>query len=528
MKKLFTTFILFFFFSNFFSQSKVISISGRGGGNIFQSDYSDTLGNINYGGNLSLYFTSSQAFGFGIIGDYTIYRFHGEDYSSNNYGYFKTLSKFAGGGIFIELGFSRVSALRLIGKGGMLLFEPRDGAGYLKPNNNMYKKSIFTAIGEIEYSAFLSDNFSFDVGVEFVQPFTDYVDDVNYDKWDYGFAVNAGFSIYFTSTNDSDGDGVLDEVDKCPDTPSEFVKYVDSKGCLHDTDGDGIPDGLDDCPNTNPKYIKYVNSYGCIIDPDGDGIPNGIDRCPHTPDKYVNMVDENGCFVDSDGDGIPDKMDKCPDTSPEVSAYVDSSGCVKDSDGDGVPDYKDNCPNTKENYTTYVNEDGCIMDSDGDGVPDQLDLCDKTDPKYVAYVDENGCVKDIDNDGFVILDKCPEQPETYNFVNDNDGCPDTAPYKMKYLLAINADKFFSHEGLSESAQETLFLTLISNLEDYPQVYWVIEIPKNRFIKGKEQVSQFINENHGSTDKVKFEANNGRQIILKVDTDKARSLIENIK
>lgn len=42
---------------------------------------------------------------------------------------------------------------------------------------------------------------------------------------------------------DSDGDGVPDRIDKCPDTP-EGVK-VDSHGCPMDTDGDGVPDYLD-------------------------------------------------------------------------------------------------------------------------------------------------------------------------------------------------------------------------------------------------------------------------------------------
>ena len=45
---------------------------------------------------------------------------------------------------------------------------------------------------------------------------------------------------------DSDGDGVADHLDKCPNTPAGAK--VDGSGCELDTDGDGVPDWKDDCP----------------------------------------------------------------------------------------------------------------------------------------------------------------------------------------------------------------------------------------------------------------------------------------
>ncbi len=42
---------------------------------------------------------------------------------------------------------------------------------------------------------------------------------------------------------DSDGDGVVDQFDKCPGTPAGVA--VDSHGCPMDTDGDGVPDDRD-------------------------------------------------------------------------------------------------------------------------------------------------------------------------------------------------------------------------------------------------------------------------------------------
>lgn len=45
---------------------------------------------------------------------------------------------------------------------------------------------------------------------------------------------------------DSDGDGVADHLDKCPNTPAGAK--VDGAGCELDTDGDGVPDWKDKCP----------------------------------------------------------------------------------------------------------------------------------------------------------------------------------------------------------------------------------------------------------------------------------------
>ena len=118
-----------------------------------------------------------------------------------------------------------------------------------------------------------------------------------------------------------------------------------------DTDGDGVPDNMDKCPGTLPG-VK-VDANGCPLDSDGDGVPDYKDKCPDTP-KGVK-VDANGCPPDSDGDGVPDYKDKCPDTPKGVK--VNDTGCPLDSDGDGVYDYQDDCPNTPRGAT--VNERGC-------------------------------------------------------------------------------------------------------------------------------------------------------------------------
>lgn len=61
-----------------------------------------------------------------------------------------------------------------------------------------------------------------------------------------------------------------------------------------DSDGDGVPDTLDKCPNT-PRGVK-VDANGCPLDSDGDGVPDYLDKCPGTPAGL--KVDINGCEIE--------------------------------------------------------------------------------------------------------------------------------------------------------------------------------------------------------------------------------------
>lgn len=120
---------------------------------------------------------------------------------------------------------------------------------------------------------------------------------------------------------DTDGDGVNDDLDKCPGTPAGTP--VDSSGCPlpQDDDGDGVTNDIDKCPGT-PAGAR-VDASGCELDSDGDGVGDSRDQCPNTPAGA--KVDERGCELDSDGDGVLDSQDKCPDTPK--GDRVDAVGC---------------------------------------------------------------------------------------------------------------------------------------------------------------------------------------------------------
>lgn len=162
--------------------------------------------------------------------------------------------------------------------------------------------------------------------------------------------LTAGISIGLgLGPSDRDRDGVVDRLDRCPDTP--LGVRVDDQGCPLDSDGDGVPDGLDRCEGTTTGCA--VDSNGCPVDSDGDGVCDGIDVCQDTPAGA--KVDPGGCPIDQDGDGVADGEDRCADTPRGCS--VDSTGCPLDRDRDGVCDGLDKCPNTPEG--TKVDVNGC-------------------------------------------------------------------------------------------------------------------------------------------------------------------------
>ncbi len=67
--------------------------------------------------------------------------------------------------------------------------------------------------------------------------------------------------VLFSGKKDSDGDGVADDMDRCPGTASG-VK-VDGNGCPLDSDNDGVLDSKDQCPQT-PAGTK-VDATGCAV-----------------------------------------------------------------------------------------------------------------------------------------------------------------------------------------------------------------------------------------------------------------------
>ncbi|WP_225409013.1 Ig-like domain-containing protein [Stigmatella hybrida] len=132
------------------------------------------------------------------------------------------------------------------------------------------------------------------------------------------------------------------------------------------------------------------------VDSDGDGLMDPEDRCPNEPEDKDGFQDEDGCpDPDNDQDTIPDVSDKCINEPETVNGFEDADGCpdaVPDSDGDGLTDDKDRCPNQPEDKDGFQDEDGCPdPDNDKDGIPDTSDECINEPEVINGVMDEDGC-----------------------------------------------------------------------------------------------------------------------------------------
>jgi len=82
------------------------------------------------------------------------------------------------------------------------------------------------------------------------------------------------------------------------------------------------------------------------VDLDGDGLLDDEERCPNEPEDFDGVADGDGCpESDHDGDGVPDADDACPIAAEDFDLFADDDGCPEvDNDQDGISDDYDLCP----------------------------------------------------------------------------------------------------------------------------------------------------------------------------------------
>ena len=262
-----------------------------------------------------------------------------------------------------------------------------------------------------------------------------WMDDVSWLTSNASIGVNHWFSdvwgltaqVDYKLNMDENGRGttiMLDEGGTMRYTVGLSVKFGGT-----DTDGDGVYDKHDTCPE-----VPGLEEFNGCPDSDGDGIQDSEDTCP----LLAGSLEFEGC-PDSDGDGISDNKDACPN----VAGLSTLEGCP-DSDGDGVTDTKDKCPNVSGPKANS----GCPWpDSDGDSVLDKDDDC----PSEAGSVANNGCPEIYPSDE--VIAQLVDYSRTINFAFDSaeftDGTPPVLDAIVEILMAYPKANF-SIEGHCDS------------------------------------------------------------------------------
>jgi hypothetical protein len=210
-----------------------------------------------------------------------------------------------------------------------------------------------------------------------------------------------------TSIPDSDGDGICDPDDNCPNIPGVigsscssgdacYVNEVIDENC-NCVGEPRICDDGDPCTEDSCHPVFGCISLPITIDADGDGICDAGDTCPNlfgqigspcddaNPYTVNDLIDANcsctGFALDSDGDGLTDQ--------DEVEIYF-TDPFEDDTDSDGLSDWAE----VFESLTSPI-----LADTDGDGCSDLLEyakLCPDSPP-----CGEPACVGDVNSDGVI-------------------------------------------------------------------------------------------------------------------------------
>lgn len=344
-----------------------------------------------------------------------------------------------------------VSPYLTAGVGG-LFFDPTtnlessNGATFTQKEltQDFSKINFITPIGA-GFKFYLNDRWTIGLEALMLPSFSDYLDGASDSRDpednDWLSTLSLGVSYRF-SEKDTDGDGIVDREDACPEIPGTSALL----GCP-DSDGDGIADREDQCP----LVAGLATLMGCP-DRDGDGIADTNDACP----EESGLAQFNGC-PDTDGDGLIDSKDACPTEKGTETM----NGCP-DSDSDGIADGDDLCPNESGLATLR----GC-PDRDGDGVADKDDTC----PNEKGIAALGGC-PDGDGDGVVDrLDKCPKVKGPAS----NQGCPEIEKADLaKIAFAIKNVQFRTNQTRLRSSSIPVLNEIVTLMDKYPDYNLKIE------------------------------------------------------
>ena len=233
---------------------------------------------------------------------------------------------------------------------------------------------------------------------------------------------------------DSDEDGISDFFDLCP-VHSEIVNnYQDDDGCPEY----GVAANIDQI------YTEIYRDETLVYQSQEIGAQT------YEEQAYSDLMSKSNEASSSQSDKEDTKTDNISTPTEQdiasqqmkvaleiVVADLEYISETLDHDKDGINDISDLCRHRPEDKDNFEDLDGCPdEDNDQDGVFDNQDQCPLFfgDAPY-GCPDEDFRTKDTDLDGVPnSKDYCPDEKETINAFEDNDGCPDSIPEKLNTLL----------------------------------------------------------------------------------------------
>ena len=199
-----------------------------------------------------------------------------------------------------------------------------------------------------------------------------------------------------------------------------------------------------------PRRALIDTDLDTLYDPGQQGVAAADeDACPQQPGPRENK----GCpWLDSDGDTLYD-----PGQGGVPAAEVDA--CPQQPG----PRETQGCP--------LVDTDLDTLYDPGQPVPAaEIDAC----PKEPGPRELQGCPdrdKDTIQDRF---DKCPDQPEVFNQIDDKDGCPDEVPKAVAKISGVLEGIYFDVDKDTIKPRSKVTLDrAVKVLKEFPTTHWKI-------------------------------------------------------
>ncbi|NUP06714.1 MAG: OmpA family protein [Polyangiaceae bacterium] len=268
-----------------------------------------------------------------------------------------------------------------------------------------------------------------------------------------------------------------------------------------DFDKDGIVDDVDACPNVPGPPNADPAKHGCPpgADRDKDGILDKLDACPDEPGLPSEDPTKNGCPErDSDKDGFLDPVDACPTVAGIASTDPKKHGCP-DTDKDGIFDSDDACPQEAGVASDDPKKNGCPQrDKDQDGIADDSDACPDIAGVKTDDPKTNGCPPDTDGDGFRDdQDACPREKG----VDDPDpakrGCPKLVRVTEKEIVILEQVQFDTGKATIRKVSDALLDSVAQVLKEHPEIV-KLEVQGHTDNKGAKALNEKLSDDRAKS------------------------------